>query len=101
MTDSQWQERLDALLAKYDRGQNVELFEELVKESEIITSWDEFEEWVAPFKDNGCFRGHADASWSLITTLERKVWKRWVVDIPLTQQAPIACGGGLTLIIAS
>jgi len=84
VTEPQWQERLEELLAKYKPEHNVELFEELVTECTAISTWEEFEEWVSPFKDQGCFRGQGDATWSLITTLERKVWKRWIVETDST-----------------
>jgi hypothetical protein len=80
MTGSQWQQRLDDLLAKYSRDKNVELFEELITETSIISTWQEFQEWISPFKQNGAFRGHCDATWSLITTLDRKIWQQRKVE---------------------
>jgi hypothetical protein len=71
MTNPEWQKRLAALVQDYDVLRNVEHFSDLVTEDQPITSWAEFQEWIAPFKDVGCFRGHRDASWDLVTTLDR------------------------------
>jgi hypothetical protein len=76
--------RLDELVAAYDSltdpGRNVELFEKLVSESTPISTWDDFEEWFDPFKDVGCFRGHARGEWHLATTFERETVRGWSLN---------------------
>src|SRR5712691_8560016 len=79
MTTSEWQERMKKLLEGYDPFRNVELFEELVTEGVPITTWDDFQRWFAPFKDLGCFRGHREASWNLVSTLDRALLKTFTV----------------------
>jgi hypothetical protein len=78
MTAVQWQERLDHLLANYDPRydplRNVELFAKLVAETTPISTWLEFENWILPFKDGGCYRGQPDAHWHLNTSSERQTW---------------------------
>ena len=71
---------MDKLLAEYDRSRNVELFEQLVTEEAPITSWDEFQRWLEPFQEGGCFRGHRDAKWDLVTTLDRALLKTLSVE---------------------
>ena len=80
MTASEWQDRLQKLIAGYDPFQNVELFERLVTEDTPITTFEDFQRWFAPFKDGGCFRGHREATWNLITTLDRSLFQSVAVD---------------------
>jgi hypothetical protein len=94
MTESEWQARLDDLLANYDSRydplHNVELFEKLVTESTPIGTWPEFEDWSLPFRDTGCFRGQADATWHLTTTSERRTWQEWAMEINSTTMESVA-----------
>lgn len=71
---------MERLLKEYDSTRNVELFERLVTEDEPISTWEEFQRWLAPFKDGGCFRGHRKASWNLVTTLDRALLKTISVE---------------------
>src|ERR1035438_4768461 len=75
MTASQWQDRVKKMLADYDAFRNLELFEGLVTEDDPISTWEQFQRWFAPFKDGGSFRGHREASWNLIPTLDRALLK--------------------------
>jgi hypothetical protein len=85
MTDSEWGKRIKALLAEYDPIRNVEHFEQLVTEHEPISNWNTFQVWARRFKDNGSFRGQSDASWHLVTALDRAVVKTFSVDTPHVQ----------------
>ena len=80
MTTSEWQERMKKLLAQYDPFRNVELFEALVTESAPISTWEDFQGWFVSFKDWGCFRGHRDASWNLVSTLDRALQRTFTVE---------------------
>jgi len=71
---------MKALLADYDPMQNFEFFEKLVTEDEPIRKWSDFQKWARRFREDGSFRGHADASWSLKTTLDRAVWKTYSAE---------------------
>jgi FRG domain len=71
MTKSEWRKRLATLVKTYDVLRNLEHFNDLVTETKPITTWADFQQWIAPFKAPGCFRGHQDASWDLVTTLDR------------------------------
>ena len=75
MTESQWHSRIEQLHKEYDAIHNLELFESLVTENEQIESWEDFQRWLEPFKGDGCFRGHREASWNLVTTLDRALLK--------------------------
>ena len=68
---------MEMLQAKYDPFRPDERLEKLVTETEkeTVSSWGDFQQWLAPFNVGGCFRGHRDASWSLVTTLDRALWK--------------------------
>jgi len=68
------------LLAEYDVRRNVELFEELVTEPEPIGTFEDLQRWSTPFGASGCFRGHREASWSLVTTLDRVLLKTVAVE---------------------
>jgi hypothetical protein len=80
MTTEEWRERMKKLLEGYDPFRNVELFEVLVTESAPISTWAEFQGWFAPLKDSGCFRGHGDASWNLVSTLDRALQRTFTVE---------------------
>jgi hypothetical protein len=80
ITPSEWRDRMKKLLAESDRSRNLELFEDLVSESVAIGGWDDFMSWCAPFKDCGCFRGHREAAWNLVTTLDRALLKTITVE---------------------
>lgn len=80
MTASQWRERMKALLARYDPYRHDELLEGLVTEDKPIASWGEFQRWIAPFNVSGSFRGHREASWKLVTTLDRALVKTISVE---------------------
>jgi hypothetical protein len=80
MTASEWQERIQKLLAEYKPFRNLELFEGLVTEGVPISTWKDFQRWFAPFKDRGCFRGHRKESWNLVSTLDRALQKTFTVD---------------------
>jgi hypothetical protein len=80
MTNSEWQERMRRLLADYDPFRNLEHFESLVTETSSIRTWEDFQRWIAPFKDQGCFRGHGEANWDLVSTLERTLPRTITVE---------------------
>jgi hypothetical protein len=80
MTIPEWQQRMTKLLADYDPFRNVELFEALVTENTPISTWEEFQSWFVPFKNRGCFRGHRDASWNLVSTLDRALQRTFTVE---------------------
>ena len=80
MTDSEWQRRLKKLLAEYDPYKNFELYEELVSEKAPIKSWADFVKWVQRFKHRGTFRGQANASWHLVPSFDRAVFKTYGDD---------------------
>jgi hypothetical protein len=80
MTASQWQDRMKKMLADYDAFRNLELFEGLVTEDDPISTWGQFQSWFAPFKNTGSFRGHRQASWNLIPTLDRALLKTVAVE---------------------
>jgi hypothetical protein len=71
---------MDKLLGKLDPLLAVEYFEQLVTEPDPITTFEEFECWIAPLKSDGCFRGHREAAWGLITTLDRALFKTITVE---------------------
>jgi hypothetical protein len=80
ISDAGWQERLDALLARHVMEKSVPEFEDLVTENSEITTWEDFEGWFEPFKDDGWFRGQPNAIWHLQTKAERGTWADWSVD---------------------
>ena len=80
MTKIEWR-RLEKLLAEYDVSKDRELFEGLVTENVPISSWGDFLRWFSLFPQGSCFRGQRDASWPLVATLDRKLWKRTEVDV--------------------
>lgn len=63
----------------------MELFEGLVTEEQPIRNWKQFQNRISRFGDQTCFRGHADAAWSLGTSLDRAVWKTFSTKIPSIQ----------------
>jgi FRG domain len=87
MTDSEWRQRTEKLLARYDPLKNFELFEELVSEEKPIKSWADFQKWVRRFKDRGTFRGQANAAWPLVTALDRAVFKTFTVNTAHVQSS--------------
>lgn len=81
MTKVEWRRRLKTLLAEYEVSKDRELFEGLVTENVPISSWGDFLRWFSLFPKGSCFRGQRDASWPLVATLDRKLWKRTEVDV--------------------
>lgn len=75
MTQTQWQERMRRLINDYDPTRNAELLEELVTEDNYITAWEDFQSWCDHLPYRNYFRGHREASWHLVTTLDRAVQK--------------------------
>ncbi len=48
----------------------------LVTDTEPATTWDDIQKWVGRLPPAGwCYRGHANATWKLTTTLDRHVWQ--------------------------
>lgn len=83
METSQWQTRMDELLRSYDAFKQIEQFERLVTETDSIETWAEFQAWASVFGNNGCFRGQREASWDLVTTLDRKLWR--TIEVKTTE----------------
>jgi len=80
ISDSEWQQRLDSLLASHVMEKSVAEFEDLVTENSEITAWEDFKGWFEPFHDNGWFRGQSRAIWTLQTKAERATLADWSAD---------------------
>src|SRR5271170_4521276 len=80
ISDSEWHGRLDSLLARHVLEKSVAEFEDLVTENSEITTWEDFEGWFEPFKDDGWFRGQSRAIWTLQTKAERGTVAQWSAE---------------------
>jgi hypothetical protein len=76
MTPQVWKARMDDMLKNYDPFSNLQHFETIVTEPDVINTWDEFLEWTRMFGGRALFRGQARSCWHLTTTLDREVEKR-------------------------
>ena len=70
MTTLGWRSRLEEL--KRHSPATLELLEDLVTEAELLGTLERIERWLKGLEGNWCYRGHADESWHLVSSLDRE-----------------------------
>src|ERR1700687_549209 len=79
ISSREWQSRLEKVIREYPTAdfamRNCDSLLALATETKEVASWWDFQSWVRGQRGKWCFRGQADESWYLWSSLDREVRK--------------------------